>query len=171
MVLVSFVLAGLFLTFLGLLLMLHVFGLPANWLILASVALWGWMHPGFAGGIGFFAALLLLCVLGEVVEFAAQMWGGRRFGGSRKGAWAAVVGAIVGGVLGAPFFFGLGAVPGSFLGAYAGSLLIELGQGYPLAAARRAAWGAMWNKVFGMVAKVCIGVWMIVLSRDLIWPG
>ncbi|WP_045222203.1 DUF456 domain-containing protein [Desulfonatronum thioautotrophicum] len=167
----SFVLAGFFLGFLGLLLTLHVFGLPANWLILAAMAAWGWLNPDFAGGLGFFAILFALCVLGEVVEFAAQVYGGRRYGGSRKGAWAAVIGAIIGGVLGAPFFFGLGAVPGSFLGAYLGSLLIELGQGYPPAAARRAAWGAMWNKVFGTVVKICVGVWMIVLSFDMVWPG
>lgn len=163
--------AGLFLAFLGLLLMLHVFGLPANWLILVAVAVWGWGHPGFTDGLGFFVVLFALCVLGEIVEFVAQIWGGRRSGGSPRGAWAAVIGAFVGGVIGAPLFFGLGAVPGSFLGAYAGSLLIELGQGYPMAAARRAAWGAMWNKIFGMVAKVCIGVWMIALSFDRIWPG
>lgn len=167
----SFVLAVLFLAYLVFLLLLHAFGLPANWLILVSLGVWVWLHPELYPGLGFFVLLLALCVLGEVVEFAAQLWGGRRYGGSRRGAWAAVIGAIVGGVMGAPLFFGLGAIPGSFLGAYAGSFLIELGQGYSVSTARRAAWGAMLNKVFGTVVKVGIGVGMIWLSLGYVWPG
>jgi uncharacterized protein len=167
----AFVWAGLFLIGLVALLLLHVFGLPANWLILLAMGVWQWIHPQLGLDWGFFILLLGLCVLGELVEFAAQLWGGKRFGGSRRGAWAAVLGAIVGGVLGAPFLFGLGAVPGSLLGAFAASFLVEVGQGYAFPAAYRAAWGAMYNKILGMVAKVGLGAAMIALSFGRIWPG
>lgn len=163
--------AGLFLTFLGLLLGLHLFGLPANWLILAGVGVWKWIHPDMAAGWGFFLLLFGACLAGEAVEFAAQYWGARRFGGTNRGAWAAVAGAIVGGIFGAAFFFGLGAIPGSLAGAYAGSLLVEMGQGRPFGEARRAAMGAMWSKVFGTVAKVGLGVFMLRLAAGPVWPG
>lgn len=163
--------AGLFLGFLTSLLALHLFGLPANWLILASLGLWKWAHLEMDAGWGFFALLLGLCLVGEVVEFAVQFWGAKRFGGTNRGGWAAVVGAIVGGVFGAAFFFGLGAIPGSLAGAFLGSLLIEIDQGRSIQDARRAAWGAMWSKVFGMVVKVGLGVFMINVSIALIWPS
>lgn len=167
----AFVLAGLFVAVLCLLLLTHLIGLPANWLILAALGLWWWAHPEVSVGWSFIGLLFALCVLGEILEFAFQLWGGARFGGSRRGAWGAVIGAVVGGLLGAPLFFGLGAVPGSLLGAFGGSLLAELGQGHDLAIAYRAAWGAMWNKVFGMVAKIGLGTAMIFLSFSHVWPG
>jgi uncharacterized protein len=166
----AFVWASFFLSFLGVLLLLHLFGLPANWLILAALGFWNWGHADMAAGWFFFAVLIALCVIGELVEFAAQLWGARQFGGSKRGAWAAILGAIIGGVMGAPFFFGLGALPGSLIGAFTASLLVELSQGYSLAAARHAAWGAMWNKIFGMVVKVGLGVLMISLSFAHVWP-
>ncbi len=163
--------AGFFMAFLGLLLLLHLLGLPANWLILAALGLWRWTHPEMAADWAFFSLIFTLCVLGEVIEFLVQLWGGKRFGGSRRGGWAAVIGAIIGGVLGAPLFFGLGALPGSIFGAFAGSFLVELGQGYSFAAAYRAAWGAMVNKVFGTVVKIGLGVAVIFLSFPHVWPG
>lgn len=163
--------AGLFLAFLALLLLLHFFGLPANWLILAGLGLWKWMHPEMAAGWWFFILLLLICLAGEVVEFAAQYWGARRFGGTSQGAWAAVVGAIVGGIFGAAFFFGLGAIPGSLIGAFAASLLVEKAQGRSFDQARHAAMGAMWSKVFGTVAKIGLGVFMLRLAAGPVWPG
>ncbi|SDB59037.1 hypothetical protein SAMN05660653_02997 [Desulfonatronum thiosulfatophilum] len=163
-------LAGLFLAFLGGLLLLHLVGLPANWLILGALGLWLWSHPELTVGWSFLALLLALCVLGEIVEFLAQLWGGKRFGGSRRGAWAAVIGAILGGFFGAAFLFGFGAIPGSFLGAFVGSFLVELGQGYSYPAAYRAAWGALLNKVFGTVVKIGLGMAMIVLSFVHVWP-
>ncbi len=163
--------AGLFLVFLALLLGLHFFGLPANWLILLGLGAWKWAHPDMAGGWGFFLLLFGVCLAGEVVEFAAQYWGARRFGGTNRGAWAAVLGAIVGGIFGAAFFFGLGAIPGSLFGAYAGSLLVEIGQGRSFDDARYAAMGAMWSKVFGTVAKIGLGVFMLRLAVGPVWPG
>lgn len=163
--------AGLFLAFLTLLVGLHFFGLPANWLILLGLGAWKWAHPDMPAGWVFFLLLFGVCLAGEVVEFAAQYWGARRFGGTKRGAWAAVVGAIVGGIFGAAFFFGLGAVPGSLLGAYAGSLLVEIGQGRSFDEARHAAMGAMWSKVFGAVAKIGLGVFMLRVAAGPVWPG
>lgn len=163
--------AGIFLAFLVLLLLLHFFGLPANWLILLGLGVWEWIGPDMAAGWGFFSLLFGLCLAGEVVEFAAQYWGARHFGGTNRGAWAAVVGAIAGGIFGAPFFFGLGAVPGSLIGAFAASLLVERTKGRSFDEARHAAMGAMWSKVFGTVVKIGLGVFMLTLSIGPVWPG
>lgn len=70
-----------------------------------------------------------------------------------------------------PPFFGLGAVPGSLAGAFAASLLVEKAQGRSFAEARQAAWGAMWSKVLGTVAKIGLGVFMLKLGAGPVWPG
>jgi uncharacterized protein YqgC (DUF456 family) len=163
--------AGLFLAFLAFLLLLHFFNLPANWLILVGLGIWEWAHPEVIATWGFFILLFGICLAGEVVEFVVQYWGARRFGGTNRGAWAAVVGAIVGGIFGAPFFFGLGALAGALLGAFTASLLVEMGQGRSFSEARHAAMGAMWSKVFGTVAKIGLGVFMLKLSIGPVWPG
>ena len=68
-------------------------------------------------------------------------------------------------------FFGLGAVPGSLVGAFAASLLVEKAQGRSFAEARQAAKGAMWSKVLGTVAKIGMGVFMLKLGAGPVWPG
>jgi uncharacterized protein len=163
--------AGLFIIFLFMLLALHVFGLPANWIILGLVGLWRWAHPDLTWGWHFLGVLLVLAVLGEILEFLGQYLGARHSGGSTRGQWGAFAGAIAGGILGLPFFFGIGALIGGMAGAYAGALLAERSIERSWTDSRKAAWGAMWGKFFGLVGKLGIGVFMLALSVPRIWPG
>ncbi|MFP4315959.1 MAG: DUF456 domain-containing protein [Desulfovibrionales bacterium] len=167
----EFVLASLFILLLVALLALHVFGLPANWVILGLIAIWRFLQPEANWGWGFVAVLLGLALIGEILEFFSQYFGARRYGGSSKGGWGALVGAIAGGILGMPFFFGIGALLGAMAGAYAGALVVERCCERTWAEARQAAWGAMWGKFFGLVAKLGIGIFMLALSIPRIWPG
>ncbi|NCC24222.1 MAG: DUF456 domain-containing protein [Deltaproteobacteria bacterium] len=159
------VLAVLFIVLLLASLILHVFGLPANWLVLALAGLWKWSHPDMDASVPFFIGLSVLALAGEGIEFAATIWGGRRYGSTGRGNLGAIVGAIVGAVFGAPFFFGLGALAGALLGAYGGCLLVEILHGRDMESARQAAKGAMFGKFLGLAAKFGLGVtmvWMIV---------
>jgi hypothetical protein len=74
-------------------------------------------------------------------------------------------------VLGAPFFFGLGSILGGLIGAFAGSLSVELSSGRPMAEAILASKGAMLGKVLGIVAKTALGMAIIIWSIPRIWPG
>ena len=149
---------------------LHVFGLPANWALLLLAVLWKWTHPEADMTGWFFFNLAAVALVGEIVEFFSQMWGTKRFGGTSKGMWAAFIGAIVGAIMGAPFLFGLGSLAGALAGGFAGGFVAELAQGRPLAEANRAAWGGFWGRVFGLVAKVALGMLMFVLTAPRIWP-
>lgn len=165
----EFVYATLFLTFLLAVLGLHIFSLPANWILLGLTGLWALAHPAHPWG-GLFVLLCVLAVSGEVVEFIAQYYGGKRFGASGKGNLGGLLGALGGALLGAPFFFGLGALFGALFGAYAGCYLFERIHGKNGAEANRAAWGALYGKAFGMVMKIGLGMvmWLAVI-RD-VWP-
>lgn len=161
--------AGLVVGLMILSLMLHIFGLPANWLVLGLVGLWKWLQPEADLSWMFMGILAGMALCGEVLEFLSQMWGAKKYGGSKKGNWGAILGAIAGSIFGAPFFFGLGALPGALLGAYGGCLGVELITGRTLPEARSAAKGALWGKMFGMVTKIALGGVMVWLSIPRVW--
>ena len=147
----------------------HVFGLPANWFIIAILAIWAWLSPDADISLTTFIMYSLAALFGEGVEFALQAFGARKYGASRSGNWGAIGGAILGAILGAPLFFGLGALLGAVGGAYLGCLGIELWKGRPLFEARRAAMGAMLGKVMGMAVKIGIGIVLLVQAAGLLF--
>lgn len=161
--------AGLVVTLMVVALVLHVFGLPANWLVLALVGFWKWIRPEADLSWMFMGVLAGMALVGEILEFLSQSFGAKRYGGSRKGNWGAILGAIAGSIFGAPFFLGLGALPGALLGAYGGCLAVELVTGRTLSQARLAARGALWGKMFGLVTKVALGGAMVWLSIPRVW--
>ena len=140
----------------------HIFGLPANWLILAVIAAWAWLNPGSNLDTLSIFMLVGAAVCGEVIEFGLQSIGGKKYGASRSGNWGAIVGAIAGAILGAPFFFGLGALPGSLLGAYGGCYAAERLANRSATEAALAAKGALIGKFFGLSVKMGIGVYLLI---------
>ncbi|MGX9365380.1 DUF456 domain-containing protein [Desulfoplanes sp. PS50] len=157
-------LAVLFVILLVICFLSHFLSLPGNWFILALFGIWKWIHPEADMGWFFFGVLTFLALVGEGLEHVTLFWSGNRSGGTRKGNIGALVGALVGAVVGAPFFFGAGAIPGCIVGAYLGSLGVELLGGMSLQAASRAAVGAMWGKVFGIIVKMGLGGYMLYLG-------
>ena len=72
--LASFSLAYAFIVLLGLILLLNILGLPANWVVVLLVVLWKFLHPA-AGALDvwFWIMFLGLAVLGEVLEMGVQV--------------------------------------------------------------------------------------------------
>ncbi len=165
----SSILITCFLILLGFVLFLNVFGLPANWILLALVGLWKYCYPDTAGLTGmFFIIMLALAIIGEILEFVLQVVKAKKYGSSSSGTFAGVVGAIVGAILLAPFLFGIGALIGALLGAYLGCLIMELAKGRPQKEAREAAFGAMVGRFLGTVVKCGIGGLMLAVTTRYI---
>ncbi|GAB6036229.1 DUF456 domain-containing protein [Fundidesulfovibrio butyratiphilus] len=162
--------AVLFLALLVSVLGLHIFSLPANWVVLGLVLLWGWTHPELALGWGFYLTLFGIALVAEVVEFLFGFLGGAKYGASVKGNLGAFIGAIAGAILGAPFFFGVGALAGALTGAYLGCFVLERIHGRPAHEAWQAAKGAMIGRMFGLVTKIGLGALMLTLTARAIWP-
>jgi len=150
---------------------LNVLGLPANWIILALA--WGWdlAHPAFSPGWTFYAPLIGMAVIGEALEFGAQFYGAKKYGGSNKGNIGAFIGAIAGAIFFAPFLMGFGALLGAVGGAYLGCSLFERMHGRPSHEAWHAARGAMWGRVLGFVVKIGLGGAMLALIARAVWPS
>jgi uncharacterized protein YqgC (DUF456 family) len=110
-------------------------------------------------------------VLDEVLEMMMSFIWGKKYGGSNSATVAGMIGALIVAILGAPIFFGIGALFGAFIGAFLGSLAMELYKGRPNDEAIRAAWGTMLGRFGGTVLKAAIGFTMLGISAPRIWAG
>jgi len=149
---------------------LQVLGLPGTWFLVAdalSVRL-------FAGpdriGTSTIIILAFMAVVGEGLEFWASA-AGTRTGTRIKGAVAAsIIGALAGGILGAPLFFGLGAIPGMAAGAWLAVFVTAMLGGHGAGRSSEAAFGALTGRLKGTAAKLIICAAMIaVIISSLIW--
>jgi uncharacterized protein YqgC (DUF456 family) len=126
--------------------------LPGPLLIFIGLFLTAWAENFVYIGWKTLSILALLMVVAHIVDFLASALGAKRFGASRSALIGAVIGAFVG------LFFGfIGIIIGPFLGAVIGQLT-ELSD---LQSAGKVGIGTWIGFVFGMAAKIAIGLSMI----------
>lgn len=161
------------LTFMNLIwLFLTALGLPGNWLIVLTTALvaWGQRDTGMVG-LWVLGAMIALAALGELIEFLGGIVGARRAGGTRWGALGAIVGGVIGALVGTGALPVLGTVVGACVGAFVGSAAVEIASGQRLRGALRAARGAGIGHGIGIVGKLAVGI-LIWLTATVaaFWP-
>lgn len=152
-------------------LLLHLFGLPANWLVLIFAALWTFFAPQETMTWQVLAVLAGLAVIGEILEMLMSAIWGKKYGGSNSGMIAGMIGALIGAILGAPILFGVGALFGALIGAFLGALAMELFKGRSSGESVRAAWGTMLGRFGGTILKTAIGFAMVGIAAPRIWAG
>lgn len=143
-------------------LVLIPFGLPGTWVQVAGAGLYGYLTGFETVGWPTILVLLALAVVGEVVEFVLGGKYARKYGGSRRAAWGAILGGFVGALLGTPVPI-VGNVIGAFVGAFAGAAILELTTGKDWRnpewrAAMRVGWGAFVGRLVATAAKSAVGV-------------
>ena len=99
-------------------------------------------------------AMLMLTLLTYAIDAAAGVVGARQFGATKWGLIGGVVGALAG------LFFGL---LGLFVGPVVGAIAGELIGGKEIVKAGRAGWGTFLGGLAGIIAKLFIGLIMIVI--------
>jgi uncharacterized protein len=131
-------------------------GLPGLWILIGSAVVYSFVVPG---SIGWFT-LIGITVLGfvaEVLEFTLTGTYARKYGGSRRAGWGAIIGGMVGMFIGVPVPI-VGPVIGGFVGAFVGAFAAELTARPHGGQATRVAWGALVGRVVSAVLKVGVGV-------------
>lgn len=139
-------------------------GLPGIWVMLLAGVLHqsfmapptiGWVTLGIVAGIGLVAEWLELWISGRYTK---------KYGGSRRAAWGAVVGGMAGAVVGVPIPM-IGSVIGAFAGAFVGALVGEYSLERDHGRATRAATGAVIGRAVATALKslagCMIGVWLL----------
>lgn len=132
-------------------------GLPGLWLMLAAAFVYNWLVP--AAPIGWIAigAGFAVAVVAEVLEFTLSASYTRKYGGSKRAAWGAILGGIAGAIVGVPVPI-IGSVIGAFAGAFVGALVMEYTRGEATrSSATRVATGALLGRVVAAAVKVGLG--------------
>ncbi len=146
-------------------LLLIPFGLPGLWVIVLGIIGYGWLTD-FANVSGvLIAAAIGLASLGEIVEAWIGFGFAKRYGGSNRAGWGALVGGLTGAVVGVPVPV-IGSVIGGFVGAFVGAALFEYTRARRSDVAARAGWGAVLGRAAAAAVKMAIG---IVLSVAALW--
>src|SRR5262245_29878147 len=112
-------------------LFLNIVSLPGLWLMVAAHGIYAWVTGwDVYGGWTSLVGRWVLALAAEVVEFMAGAAGSKAAGGRRRG----MIGALVGGLVGAIFFTGLvpipivGTVIGVCFGTFLGAGIAEYGE-------------------------------------------
>ncbi|HUL50322.1 MAG TPA: DUF456 domain-containing protein [Gemmatimonadales bacterium] len=149
---------------------LVLFGLPGLWVMVLGVIGYGALTGFRSVGAGIIGAAVALAFLGEIVEWWLGFRFAERYGGSRRAAWGAVLGGMVGAGAGIPLPV-LGSVIGAFVGSFVGAALFEFVGMRDVNAAVRVGFGAVIGRVAGAAIKVALGLVIAVLGVVAVFRG
>lgn len=137
------------------------FGMPGTLVMFAAAICYKLLVP--QGGIGWVTVTIvgILMVIAEGLEWTLASRFARRYGGSRRAGWGAVIGGMIGAFMGVPVPI-VGSIIGAFVGAFVGALVFEWSGGSGGGTATRVAWGALLGRVTGAAVKIAIGFVMAV---------
>ena len=143
-------------------------GLPGTWLMLGAAVGYNALTGTEAIGLASLLGLTVLTVLAEVAEFVLGGRFARRYGGSRRAGWGAILGGLVGAFVGVPVPI-VGPVIGALVGSFAGALLLEYTVARDPNVSAKAATGALVGRVVAIALKVAVGCILIVWVLLAAW--
>lgn len=155
----------------GLVLALHLIGLPANWILLGIAAAYALLSDLSRLGWGTLGVLAGLALLGEALELLVGLVYTARRGATRRAVLGSFLGGIAGAVLAAPLAPPLGSLLGAFAGSFAGAVLLEYTAARRADTALAVGRAAFLGRVAAALVKSLCGFWMWgVLVYRLFWP-
>lgn len=148
-------------------LLLIPLGLPGLWLMVGATLLYSYAKPGIS--VWTIGALTVLALIAEGIEFALSGRYARKYGGSRRAGWGAIIGGVVGAFVWTPLPV-IGPMIGAFAGAFIGAWLAEMTkQGAAISGATRVATGALLGRIVAVAMKVGIGMVLAVWVLLALW--
>jgi uncharacterized protein len=147
-------------------LLLIPLGLPGLWLMVGAALLYSYAKPTIS--IWTIGMLAVLALVAEIIEFALSSRYARKYGGSRRAGWGAILGGITGAFVWTPLPV-IGPMIGAFAGAFAGAWIAEITGGTAVRGATRVATGALLGRIVAVAMKVGIGLVLAVWILLAIW--
>src|SRR3989442_8952594 len=123
-------------------LLLVPLGLPGLWVMVAGIVGYGWLTDFRSVGVATIGVALGLAFLGEIIEWWLGFRFARRYGGSPRSAWGALVGGVVGATMGGPVPIIRGVIC-ALLCLFAGAVVFEYSLSRTPGAAGGRGWGAV----------------------------
>ncbi len=147
----------------GLALLLSALALSGTWVVLAA-ALITKLSAGVPGW-GTLWAFILLCIAVELLEALAGFMGIQKRGGSRLAGVAALLGGVIGAIIGTSFIPIIGTIAGMLLGSFALAYFCEQSRLRHHEKAAHIAFGAVWARLGVMLLKTgltaAMSLWLI----------
>ncbi|MHC4926043.1 MAG: DUF456 domain-containing protein [Planctomycetota bacterium] len=144
-----------------------LFTLPGNWLMVITTALfawWQWDRGVFGWPV--LAAITVLALIGELIEFFAGAGGAKKAGAGWWGALAAIGGAFLGAIIGTgvipvPIF---GTLLGACFGAGLATWIAERACGKEHDDSVKSGVGAGTGVLVGTLSKFAVGclIWLVI---------
>jgi hypothetical protein len=141
-------------------LLLHLVGLPANWILLGLALVYALTTHMQLLGWGTLVVLAVLAAVAEGLEALVGPLVVARRGGTRHGVLGAFIGGIAGALIAAPVVPPFGSMVGAFAGSFAGATLLEYRRSRDRAVAVRAGKAAFLGRVIAAAVKTQVGSWM-----------
>ena len=135
------------------------FGLPGTLIIFCATLMYYLLVPGGAIGLMTVVTIGVLMAFAEVLEFLLAGRYAKKYGGSKRAGWGAIIGGMVGAFLGVPVPI-IGSVIGAFAGSFVGAFVFEWYGHKDHTVATRVAWGALVGRAVSAAMKVGIGLGM-----------
>jgi hypothetical protein len=137
------------------------FGFPGTLVIFVAALCYYLLVPGGAIGLMTVVGVGVLMAIAEALEWVLAGRFTRRYGGSKRAGWGAIIGGMIGAFMGVPIPI-VGSVIGAFVGAFIGAFVFEWSGTKDHMGATRVAWGALLGRVTAAAVKVAIGLVMAV---------
>jgi uncharacterized protein YqgC (DUF456 family) len=138
-------------------------GLPGLWVMVGGILAYGWVTDFRSDTVTMIVIVLGLAFLGELVENWIGFRYAKRYGGSTRSGWGALVGGLVGAAIGVPVAI-IGSVIGAFLGSFIGAAVFEYTSSRHAGLATRAGWGAVLGRAAGAAIKIALGLVIAVIG-------
>ena len=138
-------------------------GLPGLWVMVGGILAYGWVTDFRSVTVTMIVIVLGLAFLGELVENWIGFRYAKRYGGSTRSGWGALVGGLVGAAIGVPVAI-IGSVIGAFLGSFIGAAVFEYTSSRHAGLATRAGWGAVLGRAAGAAIKIALGLVIAVIG-------
>jgi len=142
--------------------MLSCLSLSGTWLVVAAAFVAAILRSDAFPGIWTVLAFVIVAAIVEIVEAFAGIWGVKRMGGSKLGGVAALVGGLLGMVLGTSIPVPLvGNLLGMVLGSFALVFAVEYYHFHKAGVAAGVAWGTVVGRAVVLLLKVTATLGMI----------
>jgi len=135
-------------------LLLIPLGVPGLWIMIGVLAI-----AALLGEVSWalIAALVLLAAVAELLEFLVVKRFSRRYGGSNRAFWGAILGGFAGVFVGVPVPI-LGPVIAGVLGSFLGAAIVALWETRRPGHAARVGWGVVLGRACAAAVKTAAGV-------------
>jgi len=159
---------------------LNASGAPGNWIMLIVASFYACLMPNespYDFGLVVLGLVLVIAIIGEILEFFTGAISTKKAGGTKRGMWFSVIGSIIGSIAGifvgipipiigslvaALLFSGVGALLGAYYGEKVEGKSSHDAWKVGISSFAGRILGSLFKIICGLIALICMSIAMVV---------